>query len=94
MKATCPLHPRTPWATGRPLPANWTALRTAVVRRDGALCQRCGTTQDLQLDHVVERADGGSDELANLRLLCKAHHKEKTDQAARDRRARRKGNRG
>lgn len=31
----------------------------------------------LEVDHIVARDDGGTDELANLRLLCSRHHKKR-----------------
>lgn len=90
VKSTCLLHPRKPWGGGNQLPNNWTSLRNLVAVRDGKRCRICGTTVQLELDHIVERSDGGPDDPANLRLLCKQHHTEKTHQAARDRRQRRK----
>lgn len=41
--------------------------------RDKSMCAHCRKTIKLALltiDHVVPRAAGGSDELANLQLLC------------------------
>ena len=74
----------------RPLPHNWDALKAAVVRRDGEKCSRCERRHNLELDHVIERSDGGTDDLSNLRLLCKPCHKDKTDEAKRQRRKKKK----
>jgi len=41
-----------------------------LIKRDGEFCQRCGTTENLTVDHVVALANGGSNELDNLQLLC------------------------
>ncbi|MEU9400643.1 HNH endonuclease signature motif containing protein [Streptomyces sp. NPDC048242] len=73
------------WATSnrrKRLPANWEKLRQRVIRRAGGRCQaalldtgqRCdypGT----DVDHIVR---GDDHALTNLQLLCRWHHKEKT----------------
>lgn len=41
-----------------------------LIERDGEYCQRCGTTETLSIDHVIALANGGSNELDNLQLLC------------------------
>jgi transcriptional regulator with XRE-family HTH domain len=49
-------------------------LRTWIWDRDGRICGICGEAilfEQLELDHIVERARGGSDSLANLRAT---HH--------------------
>jgi 5-methylcytosine-specific restriction protein A len=84
----CPIHPRG-WASAKdkhPLPTNWVSLRLAVAMRDGKRCAVCGSKDSLELDHIRERSDGGSNDLSNLRFLCKKHHLEKTYEAARIRR--------
>ncbi|MEO8840643.1 MAG: HNH endonuclease signature motif containing protein [Kofleriaceae bacterium] len=52
------------------------ATRRAVFRRDHGGCrvQGCRSSRNLDVHHVVARADGGSHELENLLLLCGAHH--------------------
>ncbi len=57
------------------------ATRRAVFERDGERCtftaaegQRCSATTWLELDHVVPRARGGTSELGNLRVRCRAHN--------------------
>jgi 5-methylcytosine-specific restriction endonuclease McrA len=58
------------------------ATRRAVFERDGERCSftdaegnRCPATTWLELDHVVARGRGGSSELANLRVRCRAHNR-------------------
>lgn len=34
------------------------------------MCARCGSTDDLTVDHVVPVSRGGSDDIDNLRALC------------------------
>ena len=49
------------------------SLRFKVFRRDNFRCQYCGQTPPtviLEVDHIVPRAHGGSDELLNLLTSC------------------------
>jgi 5-methylcytosine-specific restriction enzyme A len=68
----CPSHDR---SHGR----GWTwSTHTvpAVLARDGHRCQQCGKPcphpRHHDVDHVLPRAEGGSDDLSNLRTLCAA----------------------
>jgi HNH endonuclease len=45
-------------------------VRRAVFERDGGKCIQCGSTFDLQYDHVIPVALGGATTLENLQLLC------------------------
>lgn len=45
--------------------------RASILHRAGYACTRCGSTSDLQLDHIVPLARGGADELWNLQTLCR-----------------------
>ena len=42
---------------------------------DSCTGRRCTSQYFLQVDHIRERARGGSHEPENLRLLCRAHHR-------------------
>lgn len=53
----------------------WQRTRVAVLEREGYRCVDCGTVQvSLQVDHIVPLAAGGSNDLANLRALCRWCH--------------------
>ncbi len=41
-----------------------------IIKRDGVGCRHCGAVEGLAYDHIVSRAKGGGDELANLQALC------------------------
>lgn len=47
----------------------WRRIRQTVINRDGC-CQRCGTEDNLSVDHIVPRSLGGTDNLDNLEVLC------------------------
>jgi 5-methylcytosine-specific restriction endonuclease McrA len=58
------------------------ATRDHVFHRDGERCtyvgpngRRCTATTNLQIDHVVPFARGGTHEANNLRLLCAEHNR-------------------
>ena len=50
------------------------SLRERVFERDNYTCRACGFHDShghcLQLDHAISKADGGSDSLDNLQVLC------------------------
>jgi len=43
----------------------------AVWRRDGFRCVKCDATEDLTVDHIKARANGGADDMQNLQTLCR-----------------------
>lgn len=60
---------------GRP----WRRRRAAILLRDHYTCRVCGlTTNQLEVDHVVNIAQGGSDDDDNLQAICIPCHKAKT----------------
>lgn len=49
----------------------WGELRAAVFDRDKWTCTYCGTRKGpFHCDHIIPRAQGGSDELSNLTTAC------------------------
>lgn len=60
---------------GRP----WRRLKRDVHVRDNWTCCQCGrVTMDLECDHIVNKAQGGTDDMGNLQSLCKQCHDQKT----------------
>lgn len=73
--------PQTPtWGRGRG-GRPWRRKRDAVLLRDAYTCQHCGYIgTDVEVDHIVNVASGGSDDESNLQTLCVPCHKVKTAQ--------------
>ena len=71
-------QPKSRWGNsrgGRP----WRRLREQVLARDLYTCQHCGQIGgQLEVDHIINVAHGGNDELYNLQTLCKICHDKKT----------------
>ena len=59
-------EPPVPQQRGR-IPAD---VRQLVWQRDGACCVECGSTSELQFDHIIPVSLGGGSTEANLQLLC------------------------
>lgn len=55
-------------------------LRKAAKQRDGHKCVKCGNTNNLEVDHILNTAQGGTHTLNNLQTLCHTCHKQKTRQ--------------
>ena len=52
----------------KPIPK---AVREAVFKRDNYCCVKCGSTKNLEVDHKVSLANGGTDHIDNLQTLCR-----------------------
>lgn len=85
-RSYCKKHQQPAWS--RPwLPSptpKFRQNRNLVISRAKGFCQnqkpgfeKCGKI-GVEVDHIIPRAEGGSDNLANLQLLCVDCHKEKT----------------
>jgi len=47
-------------------------LRKELLEQANHMCQRCGATDDLTIDHIKARVKGGSNEPSNLSVLCRS----------------------
>ena len=60
----------------------WRKLRKKVIARDKGMCQECRRkgiyNPGRDVDHIIDKADGGTDDMDNLQLLCVPHHTAKT----------------
>ncbi len=65
-------------------PANWNAIRQLVAERDNHRCQEYmrdnSPCPDIgtECDHIIPLSRGGTDNMDNLRMLCKWHHARKS----------------
>lgn len=58
--------------------ARWQKLRAQAIARDKS-CLKCGSTERLHADHIIEIEDGGTFfDLNNLQTLCKVDHDAKS----------------
>ena len=60
----------------------WDKLRKVIIARDKGLCQEHRRDGKLRtgnnVDHILSKAKGGTDDPSNLELLCADCHKAKT----------------
>ncbi|WPC72933.1 HNH endonuclease [Vibrio porteresiae] len=66
---------------------SWRKLREKILSRDEYLCQPClakgQITAATEVDHIINKASGGTDDEYNLQSICKSCHKEKTQSESR-----------
>ena len=64
----------------------WEKQRARILKRDKRLCQSClkagRSVVASDVDHIVPRSAGGSEDDANLQALCRDCHKAKTAREA------------
>lgn len=56
-----------------------TTTKKIVFTRDGGVCQCCGSTQNLEYDHIIPFSCGGSSEASNIQLLCMKCNRSKSN---------------
>lgn len=85
----CEKHKPKAWAssegktpTERGYGSVWRKIRKQALLRDNHLCLVCLSngiyTQAQEVDHILNKAQGGDDSLDNLQSICKPCHKRKT----------------
>ena len=47
------------------------AHKERVFQRDGRICRYCGSDENLQIDHIISRKNGGTHDMENLQVLCR-----------------------
>lgn len=73
---------RTGSTTDRGYGYAWQKLRKRILERDKYLCMLCAEqgrlSEATDVDHIINKAKGGTDDESNLQSLCAPCHKEKT----------------
>ncbi len=57
-------------------------VRHEVWRRDQGKCVRCGSSKNLEFDHIIPVSRGGSNTARNIQLLCESCNRRKSDSIA------------
>lgn len=52
-------------------------VRKRVWQRDKGRCVECGTTENLQYDHIIPFSKGGANTVENIQILCERCNKRK-----------------
>jgi len=91
----CDDHQREAWSSNKGKSAQsrgygyqWVKLRKRILKRDSYLCQNCLRngiiTEAKEVDHILNKKRGGTDEDSNLESLCSPCHKDKTNKERRN----------
>jgi tetratricopeptide (TPR) repeat protein len=59
----------------KPIPSS---VKKAVWKRDGGKCVNCGSEEELEYDHTIPVAKGGSSTIQNIQILCKKCNRKKS----------------
>lgn len=74
----CPMHqPRRGSVTQQGYGAEWAKTSKRILERD-PICRICNRRRSKQVDHIIARREGGSEDDHNLRGLCRSCHARKT----------------
>jgi len=55
------------------------SVKKQVLARDGGRCRCCGSTANIEYDHIIAFSKGGSNEACNIQLLCRPCNRSKSD---------------
>ncbi len=59
----------------KPIPSS---VKKAVWKRDGGKCVNCGSGVDIEYDHIIPVARGGSSTIQNIQILCMKCNRKKS----------------
>jgi len=59
----------------KPIPSS---VKKAVWKRDGGKCVICGSEVEIEYDHIIPIAKGGSSTIQNIQILCKKCNRKKS----------------
>lgn len=52
-------------------------VRQYVFQRDHCQCKSCGSSTQLEIDHIIPLAKGGTNDISNLQTLCRTCNQRK-----------------
>ncbi len=83
MNDDAPIHAPVRVTTGEAPASRYieASARHALYMRDRGCCGNCGSTKNIEIDHIVPFALGGSNDLENLRLVCRSCNQRSAIQA-------------
>lgn len=55
------------------------ATKKVVFARDGGVCQCCGSSENLEYDHIIPFSCGGKSDKSNIQLLCQRCNRSKSN---------------
>lgn len=53
--------------------------KKVIYARNGGLCQCCGSSQNLEYDHITPYSCGGTSDASNIQLLCQKCNRSKSN---------------
>lgn len=56
-----------------------TTTKKIVFTRDGGVCQCCGSSENIEYDHIIPYSCGGSSDVSNIQLLCMKCNRSKSN---------------
>ena len=68
--------------------ANWASryvsdkTRKQLMEKAGYKCAQCGSTEKLEVDHIIPISRGGNGDIENLRILCRSCNRKKRTRCA------------
>lgn len=56
-----------------------TTTKKIVYSRDGGMCRCCGSSQNIEYDHITPFSCGGDSDVSNIQLLCMSCNRSKNN---------------
>ena len=63
---------------GAEMGPDWARIRARVLRESKYVCAECKGDGACEVDHIVSRRNGGSNDYSNLQALCRTCHARKS----------------
>ena len=63
---------------GSDMGPRWSGVRAKVLRDSAGICAKCKGDGACEVDHIISRRSGGSNDYENLQALCRLCHSRKS----------------